>query len=347
MTCAGSWLRLVAGILLAGQGPAYVTEEGPPRRFEIDLTLSLQTPQLTAREWVLFAPRPPDLAGQNVQAASLQPGGRADAELSAARRTVLKVRVPATDAALQQGVAARARYEVTLRERRLVEAGRAREAVAVKPLTAEARKHALAESKTINFRSTGFQKWLDEHQLHRRKGEHEVEFGRRAFLTVVKNFRFGYHARLEGQADAICDEGRSDCGGLSKVFVAALRANHIPARLRVGRWAQSQQNGERLGDVAYRQEHVIAEFFAPGAGWVAADCGSAVKLGRTPDRLHFFGHFRADLITLHVDSDLTLDTVHFGRETVPWVQGIVYWAYGRGDLKGLSERQEWRVRALP
>jgi hypothetical protein len=347
MVLAGSWLPAVVAAALAVQGPAYATEEGPPRRFTAELTLTLQAPKLTAREWILGAARPPNLAGQKAEASSLRPGGRAVHELSAARRPVLTARIPAADAALRQGVAATIKYEVVLRERRLVEARQAKQPAAVEELTAEDRRQSLAATKVMDFRSEGFRKWLAEHKLRRREGEHAVDFGRRAFLAVVKNFQYDFRPQMDRRAEVVCREGRADCGGLSVVFVAALRANGVPARLRVGRWARPQKPGERLGDVDYGQQHVIAEFFAPDAGWVAADCASGVLHDQSPDRLHYFGHFRADFITLHVDGALVLDAGPQGKRPVEWLQGVVYWVTGTGELTGLQEKQSWNVRAVP
>ena len=113
-------------------------------------------------------------------------------------------------------------------------------------------------------------------------------------------------------------------------------------RLRVGRWALSQEKADDTG-----QAHVLAEFYAPGAGWVAADCASGVLHDKTPGRLQYFGHFQADFITLHVGTEMVLDTAHFGKQTVGWLQGVAYWVIGGGELTGLNEKQEWRVRAIP
>jgi hypothetical protein len=345
MLLAGSWLSVVAA--LAVQGPAYATEEGPPRRFTAELSLTLQTPNLKVREWFLFVAQPPNLAGQKAEPASLKPGGRAERELSAARRPVLKARIPAADAGLRQGVNALARYDVVLRERRLVEARQAKQPAPAEKLSAEARQQALAATKMLDFKSEGFRKWLTEHRLRRREGEHAVDFARRTFQAVVKNYRYDFRSQMDRRAEVVCKEGRADCGGLSAVFVAALRANGVPARLRVGRWARPQKPGEQLGDIVYGQQHVIAEFFAPDAGWVAADCASGVLHDKTPDRLRYFGHFRGDFITLHADPELVLDAGPHGRRPVEWLQGFVYWVSGSGDLTGLQEQQSWNVREIP
>jgi hypothetical protein len=345
MTLAGGLWHLVVGAALAGPGPAYATEEGEPRRFTAELTLTLHAPKLKAREWILSAAQPPTLAGQKAEASSLRPGGKAGRELSPAGRPVLRARIAATDGARRQGVTAHLKHEVVLRERRLVEAGKAKRPAPVEELTAEARQRALAATKLIDFRSAEVRKWLADRQLRRREGEHAVDFGRRAFLAVVKNFQYDFRSQMDRGAGAACRAGRSDCGGLSAVFVAALRANGVPARLRVGRWARSQKPGERLGDIDYGQQHVLAEFFAPDAGWVAADCASGVLYDKTPGRLDYFGHFRADFITLHVDAEMMLDGGPQGRQTVDWLQGMVYWVTGDGALAGLQEKQSWSVRA--
>jgi transglutaminase-like putative cysteine protease len=341
MPWTGGLLCAFVGAALAGRGPAYVTEEGPPRRYEAELTLKLHAPQLAVKEWVVFAARPPSLAGQEVKAAGLEPGGKADHERSAARRPVLRARLSVADAAPQQGVALRAHYEVELRERRLVEAGRAEKPAPAAAPDPEERKLALAATKRIAFRAPEFRKWLEKQGLRRRDGEHAVDLARRAYLAVVKNFGYDFHPDMERRPDATCRAGKSDCAGLSIVFVAALRANDVPARLRVGRWARSQ------GENDHGQAHVIAEFYAPGAGWVQADCTGGVLHDRTPGRLRYFGRFRADFITLHLDDDLVLDTEHFGKRTVLWLQKITFWVAGRGALTGLTEKEDWRVRQLP
>jgi transglutaminase-like putative cysteine protease len=344
-------LQGLACSLLAVQTPAYVTQVvGPAKKVEVELTLKVHVPRMTASEWIVFTAKPPNIAGQTIKSSSLEPGGKAAHEWSPEKRPVLKAFVPANNPSLKKDITIKVKHEVVLLERRLVEASKMAKRLPVAmtaELSEEEWKRAIAPTSLIDFKSAGFQKWLDQHKLRRQKGEHEVDFARRVFLAVVQNFKYEYRTEMDRHADAICKAGKSDCGGLSVVFVGAMRANKIPTRLRVGRWAESQRPGEKAGDPDDGQEHVIAEFYSSGAGWVVVDCASGVVHDKTPGKLDYFGRFRADFITLHIDHDMVVDTVRFGKETVPWMQGISYWVSGAGDLKGSTEKETWRVRSLP
>jgi transglutaminase-like putative cysteine protease len=130
---------------------------------------------------------------------------------------------------------------------------------------------------------------------------------------------------------------------MATLFVAALRAQGVPARVLAGRWAKSAVRGERVGALPYFQGHVKAEFFAQGVGWVPADLSSAVVHDRSPEKLRYFGSDRGDFLTLHVDTDLVLDTVHFGSRSMTYLQNSAYWATGSGSFEGAIVTKDWRV----
>ena len=55
-------------------------------------------------------------------------------------------------------------------------------------------------------------------------------------------------------------------------------------------------------------------------------------LDKSPEGLEFFGTDNADFLIMHFDTDLEFDTVFFGRKTVEFVQGLVFWVSGSGSL---------------
>jgi transglutaminase-like putative cysteine protease len=124
-----------------------------------------------------------------------------------------------------------------------------------------------------------------------------------------------------------------------------LRAHAIPARALTGRWALSAERGP--GKEAYDQQHVKAEFFAKGVGWVPVDPALAVVYDKTPDGLRYFGNDEGDFVTMHLDNAMVLDTVYFGRKTVDWLQAPAYWVSGEGSFDGLVTKEKWQVRAEP
>ena len=137
----------------------------------------------------------------------------------------------------------------------------------------------------------------------------------------------------------------SDCGGMSVVFVSALRARGIPARVLVGRWAQSsttESNGKR-----FDQQHVKAEFYAQGVGWVPADVTSGVLHDKSPEGLTFFGYDPGDFLVLHLGTNLICDTAVLGRKTIAWMQSPAHWAVGEGTFDKAVIRESWIVKATP
>jgi hypothetical protein len=120
------------------------------------------------------------------------------------------------------------------------------------------------------------------------------------------------------------------------LFVAALRANEVPARTLWGRWAKPQE-----GD--YGQWHVKAEFFAEGIGWVPVEMAGALAWSGV-DLDDLFGRDEGDFITLHIDTDLLVETHRFGKQPIGWRQGVLYWVSGLGELSDFRESEHWNVR---
>jgi len=119
------------------------------------------------------------------------------------------------------------------------------------------------------------------------------------------------------------------------LYVAILRANGIPARTLWGRWAKTQE-----GD--YGQFHVKSEFFDKTIGWVPVDVTGAMTSKNT-DKDDFFGRDEGDFITMHVDTDLNFNSIHFGKKDLGWRQGAAFWVKGAGTLDGHTFTETWTV----
>ena len=136
---------------------------------------------------------------------------------------------------------------------------------------------------------------------------------------------------------------KSDCGGLSVLFVAAMRSQGIPSRALVGRNATSATHGKH-GD---SREHVKAEFFAQGVGWVPVNVSMAVLFDKTTEKLEYFGNDKGDHLAFCVDTDVSIDTRYFGVKKITWLQSACFWATGPGNLDGDVDEEDWKVFALP
>jgi hypothetical protein len=197
----------------------------------------------------------------------------------------------------------------------------------------------------FDWKAEPVQKWVRDHRLHRNEGESDIDFARRVFLAIKKNFTYDYRSEMNRHASAVCKAGKSDCGGLSQLLVTILRGNEIPARTLVGRWAISSNAKELVGELPYYQTHVKAEFFASGIGWVPMDIATALL--EKGDGLNSFGHDPGDFLTLHVNPNLRLDSIHFGKQVIDSLQGPAYWVTGHGSVTPTETHEKWEVRTIP
>jgi hypothetical protein len=328
----------------AGAQPAYRIEVAPVQRVEATLTVEIRTPNLSAEEWEVFVAKLPELPCQAKVLSKLEPHGKEIKEESPLHRPLLTARIKGETKEFKKGMKVQIKHEALLKSRRLVSSTGAGETPAIRGLTKEERQSALGESAQYDFHAMPFQDWLDAQSLRRRQGEDPVAFGRRVFEVITENYAYIYKSEMDREASKVCRSEGSDCGGLSIVFVSALRANSIPARILVGRWAQSAEKGEKLGGLAYLQTHVKAEFYADHVGWVPADVSLGVK--QKTDKLRFFGQDEGNFLVFHVDPDLAFTTNHFGKKTEPFLQGVNYWVTGSGSLANLTTHEDWEVRKL-
>jgi transglutaminase-like putative cysteine protease len=234
-------------------------------------------------------------------------------------------------------------YRATLWSRRLVPLGRDEKPPAVKDLNNAEREAALRSAGDLAFDGEAFKSWQAEHKLTRGPDEPEIDFARRVFTTIRGQFQYEHVPDMDRAPAAVCQAGKSDCGGLSNLFVASLRSQGIPARTLAGRWATSADPDEKLNGHPYYQYHVKAEFFAAGVGWVPVDMASGILHDRSREGLYYFGYDPGDFITQHIDSNLEVDTIHFGKQQIVVLQRPAFWVTGKGALDDLQVVEGWTV----
>jgi hypothetical protein len=342
MGSVGITWACVAAIWTAGALPAYRIEMAPAQRVEATLSFEIHTPDLAAEEWEVFVAKLPELPGQSKVSTKLEPRGKEIKEEGPLHRPLLSARYRAETKELKQGMKAQIKYEALLKSRRLVLTPAAAGVPGVRALTKEERQAALGTSAHYDFQAKRFQDWLDGQSLRRHKDEDAVAFARRVFQDLAENYTYLYRSEMDREASKVCKAEGSDCGGLSILFVSTLRANGIPARILVGRWAKSADKGEKLGGVPYLQTHVKAEFYAERVGWVPVDVSLAVK--QKTGKLWYFGRDEGDFLVFHIDPELAFTTTHFGKKTEPFLQGVAYWVTGSGSLTKTTTHEDWQVR---
>jgi transglutaminase-like putative cysteine protease len=337
---------LAALLLTADPAPAYTIVSKPSQSIEAELTYSHQNPNLKAKDWVIFIAQPPELPSQTKASLTVEPAERAKVvkEASALHRPVVMLTIPAGDK-FRQGFQVKAKYQATLLERHLKAVGSGDRPSPVEPLTAAEEKAVLATSATADYEAADFQRWLDDKKLRRGKEESELDFARRAFRVIATSFAYSYEPNQDRRVSKLCTAKGTDCGGMSVLFTATLRSNRIPARVLSGRWAESAKANEKVGGLPYYQTHIKAEFFAKGIGWVPVDPASAA-LG-DKEALRHFGHDAGNFLTMHVDPDMQVNTIHFGQKTVPWLQGVSFWVAGGGSPEGGTSKTDWQVKKRP
>jgi len=324
--------------------PKYALDSRPAKTVEGTLTQKITVPNASVDEWVLVAAEPADLPGQRHDEWLMDPPAQPTHERGDAKRPMLLARVPVMDTDDRHEITLHVTYRTELMSRDLKPRDGDTKAVAVElPGRAELAA-ALAASDCIDFKTPDFQAWLDREKLRPNPEETEMDFAARAFRWVRDSCKYEYTAAMDRSATHVCSCKTSDCGGLSALFVSILRANGIPARRLVGRWAASAKPGAKVGEVEYYQQHVKAEFFAAGIGWVPADPASAVLWDKSADGLTYFGHDPGDFITFHVDGDFLIDTHYFGKQTVPYLQGAAFWVKGTGTVDGYRVETQWEVK---
>lgn len=321
---------------------AYHVETIPTKHIRATLTDTWETPKLIPHRWAVFTPVPPSFSGQDHVKTTLLLGGFSGErgqtrELSPLQRPVLWARTTAPKGADQKAITIGVLYEMTLYSRR-ISPGPA--STPVLPLSGVERTLNLRRSETIDFQSQTFQNWLDTTYLHRPTSERDLDFGFRVYQMIRRRYHYHYDPEQDRKASKICLIDQSDCGGLSFLFVSAMRANGIPAHALAGRLARTALTPQDYGNC-----HVRSEFYADGIGWVPVDMSYGVGAS-DENALRYFGNDPGDLIVMHQDTDFMLSPGSFGPKTSYLMQKPVHYVWGSGSLSGSTDRESWLVEEL-
>jgi transglutaminase-like putative cysteine protease len=317
-------------------GPQYKIESKPSRRIEAVATVSVHCPRFRADKWNVLVAVAPELPSQRDVSTALAPGGESKTETSAYKRPILwsdhKVSSREERTLFQYTVT----YRATLQKRKLVPLLPGEQPPEVEPLTADEKRLHLPPTEYYDFNNREFQRWLKKHGLDARVNESEVDFARRVLLVIYDTLKY-QGAEVSNQASVICREGKSHCGGLSSVFVSAMRANGIPARWLLGSWANSTTPPET-------PYHVLAEFYAEGIGWVPVDPAVAVYYHRDDREVMLekcFGADSGNFLTTQVDHGFEFDPGTADKWTMPWPFSAT--PTGRGSLAKWETVYDWKV----
>lgn len=310
----------------------YVLDTYPARKVKAVLTTDIAHPDATVEQWYLYAPLAPNLPCQQAVHSTFEPPAKVMTENSSLKRPVFYTRI--TDGRKQ--VHTVLTIEATLMARRLRVLGHDEAAPAVAALDpAEAARYTRSGA-TADRDNHAFRAWLEGAGLARGKEESELSLAHRAVAYIKHHFSYQWPTPAH-VASAVCTAGKSDCGGLSAVFVAVMRSGGVPARLLGGRWALSQEPPDK------GQWHVKAEFFARGVGWVPVDSSLTVSDTAGPDFAHL-GNDPGDLIAMAAGEDLLLNSfLSSGPSSRSVMQGIVYWWRGSGPDKNSRFEEHWSV----
>ena len=204
----------------------------------------------------------------------------------------------------------------------------------------------LGSTKSINWDDDRFQAWLDSSGLRRQPGETPVRYGARIFAYFREKGSYTYPPDTAWVASAACHGLNTDCGGFSIVFIAACRANKIPARLLVGQWFKTRELPDGTLDQTGRQAHVIAEFFDPQIGWIPEDISSTLLRIPGPPNLNYFGRDPGYFFAWHVDTDFHFDVPRKSNAQVQWIQNPSFWFTENADNACDTLSHHWTLETL-
>jgi transglutaminase-like putative cysteine protease len=204
----------------------------------------------------------------------------------------------------------------------------------------------LASTESINWNSDAFQTWLDSAGLRRAPNETPSQYGARVFTYFKAKGEYSYPPDSAWNAAAVCRHLHSDCGGFSIVFVAACRANKIPARLLVGQWFKTRELADGTLDQTGRQSHVIAEFFDPKIGWIPEDISSTLLKVPGHSDANFFGRDPGYFFAWHIDTDFHFAVPQKADEHVQWIQNPSLWFSKNAKDASDSISHHWKLETL-
>lgn len=317
---------------------ALMIQSRPSRHVEGSMVFAVGASKMAAEEWLLYMPLPPETLGQKNVSFKAAPEVKKANEAGGLKQALLMWDIPAGKANRNM-VAVNITYSADLLAHKLV-AGKG-EAVA---LGDEERAVYTAATPMLDWTAGAFQEFLGANKLRPGEGETDLDLARRIFLHLKEHSNFEFKEGIERRVSRTCSTMKTDCGGLTALYVAALRANGIAARQLVGRWAMSAKKGETLYGQPWQQEHIKAEFYAAGIGWVPVDVSVAVDYDKKPASLKHFGDDPGNFLAFHFDADLAIEVPKLGRRTAVFLQEPAVFFLGRGSLEGEVKQSDWIVQ---
>ncbi|MFO0950515.1 MAG: transglutaminase domain-containing protein [Isosphaeraceae bacterium] len=322
--------------------PRYVMEVTGSKRVVGVYRSQLYTTNAPASQWEVYFPAATEMSRQKSVKSSMEPSGGTVGDASRAHRPVMKARIPVESLEGRQNVTVVVHYEGTLLARKLVPVGPGQAVTPVQPLNFMENFTYLGSTPTLDFRSTTFHSWLEQNQFLRGEGEGDVEFARRVYTAMLP--MFGYRDGVDpAPVSTLCGTGVLDCDTLSLVFVGALRAAGVPARVVYG-WPTRPLRHEPGRPLS---GHTQAEFFAEGTGWVPVDLAYGVT-HRDDDPMRYFGADGGDLLVVQVDPDYMVPHPNGTIERIVSIHpGPTSWAKGESKPDVAIRPLSWDVEVSP
>jgi transglutaminase-like putative cysteine protease len=340
-------LLLSAAALSAGEPkPKWKIEATDCQNIEARISYDIHMTNFLVSRWVIYMPEPPELPSQaNVKITSTPKAKVVSEQSPLARKVRMSDFQVIGNVALARRVRVDLNVQATLRARKLVRLKEGETPPKVTPLTPTEAKYYTSATHTVDFNAKPFKNWLDKKQLHLQKGEQPVDFAARV-LEVIRS-DYSYHFTIaEKQASVVCDLPSGDCSCMAYIFVAAMRANDIPARALIGRFAKTRKSGVPSSDNEYEQPHVRAEIYVANVGWVPVDPAFA-NGNKTRKVQDFIGNDAGDILVLHVDVDLQLSYPNRMQSTQSMQVHPNYWAFGQGQFDGVYGDTGWELTTTP
>lgn len=338
---------LLAAAALPAQpaaAPAYKIVAADHQTIDAKITQTVQTTNYVVTRWVAFVPEPPDLPGQTVTKITVSPKAVAVTEAGPLARKLRFVDTPVAAPAAGTKMSVELGVQATLRSRKLVPLADGEAAPRVVPLTAAEAKYYTSPGPTVDFDHPAVKGWVERKKLKLGKGEDPVALAVHVMDALRADFNYSY-SRGRNKASEAAVEPTSDVAGLSYLFVAAMRANKVPARPLCGRLARPRKDGSKPGEFEHDWYHVRAEFFLAGVGWVPVNPGQAV-LTTVPVR-DLIGADAGDFLALHADVDVRLAVPNRPRVVPTLSVGVNVDAFGRGPFDAVAQPSGWEFTATP
>jgi transglutaminase-like putative cysteine protease len=279
----------------------------PVRQVQCTFTDTTTISGASVKEWIFWECSPPKESRQDLKMV-LTPGGEAGFTKAPDKRPLEFFRRIEPQPQSPSSCSYKLVYtgwlaEISLRP---LLAGQLKPLVAALP--AAQRTMYTAATDVYNYHDPVVQAWLNQGNLHKAAGESELDFAKRVFMNMRKNFKYDFAHGSDNTASLVVRDHAGVCGGLSIAFASALRASGVPAR------SLSLKNcaGDGSGDGNY-MGHANNEFYCGGIGWVPADLTGGITAQNDARAMTFFGHdYGENIVQFDDDTAVSVDTVQFG-----------------------------------